>query len=358
MEYLSKSNGEIKVKKRKQNEWIYFFKGVACFAVICLHSIYDTDTIALYVRALCRFAVPFFFMVTGYFSFLSSERKKNEKFLRKAEEMLKMGLEVATFYFLVQLAICLFGDGGNTVNELLQRVFSIEALLNWLYFNVDPMINILWFIFAMGYVYGILYIIELKNSYKIAYRVIIPLLFVHFFCGAGQTLLGYDNAVPVYYYRNYLFFALPLTLLGHWLHQCEDYIISRVSRKLLLVCIILGELLALIEACFVGNQELYVGSVLTSSCMILFSVLETKRKPWVLIADLGRKYSLYVYILQIFAAIVLQKIGGTLYFRSMKGVVVIPFLILGSCVIFAKLWLRFLEIWNKLIFAILKKMGR
>ena len=64
--------------KNQKNNSIESVRYIAAFAVICIHYFYAKDkTLTLAVNQWARFAVPFFFIVSGYF--LGEKLKKDDK---------------------------------------------------------------------------------------------------------------------------------------------------------------------------------------------------------------------------------------------------------------------------------------
>lgn len=58
------------VAKKQYNYCMDFLKGIACILVVFIHVKFPGD-FGQAVQAIARFAVPFFFMVSGYYCYRS-----------------------------------------------------------------------------------------------------------------------------------------------------------------------------------------------------------------------------------------------------------------------------------------------
>lgn len=54
------------MKYKKQNECLNFFKGVSCWGILYMHTSYDC-LVSSFISCLVRFAIPLFFMISGYY---------------------------------------------------------------------------------------------------------------------------------------------------------------------------------------------------------------------------------------------------------------------------------------------------
>lgn len=69
---------------KKQNECLNFIKGIACFGIVYMHTGYNCMLSSMIVN-LFRFAVPIFFMISGYYSYGMDkaiiEKEQGKKYL-------------------------------------------------------------------------------------------------------------------------------------------------------------------------------------------------------------------------------------------------------------------------------------
>lgn len=132
---------------KKQNNCLNFFKGLACIFVVAIHMRFPVDYIDGPIQSAARFAVPFFFMVSGYYCFNEDKTIELSKLPKKVKHIAILCLGSFIFWFLFILITQV--DGGLTgIGEWLLTLVSFESLYQFILFNVDPFIQILWFLFA------------------------------------------------------------------------------------------------------------------------------------------------------------------------------------------------------------------
>ena len=106
--------------KRQINKSINVLKCLAIFAVICIHcKLFNLGAKGGIVVALCRFAVPFFFMVSGYFSFFDNRSKALEKY---KDEYLVVKFHPREFEKDREATLNLIKDKGLNYSVLGQRI--------------------------------------------------------------------------------------------------------------------------------------------------------------------------------------------------------------------------------------------
>ena len=64
--------------KKRENETLYILKVWATFSVIAIHFGF-LGQIGVFYKVLARFAVPLFFMISGFYSFSISEEKLKKR---------------------------------------------------------------------------------------------------------------------------------------------------------------------------------------------------------------------------------------------------------------------------------------
>ena len=81
-----------------QNRFLYTVKLIACLAVITIHAKFP-DPFGDYVAALARFAVPFFFAVSG--RYLLSGADTSGEIRSRASRSLKKTLKITVIVYLI-----------------------------------------------------------------------------------------------------------------------------------------------------------------------------------------------------------------------------------------------------------------
>lgn len=76
MDILYLINYMLPIRKKNNNGGIDFIKLILAIGVILLHVIPNTDYTFWIGNGICRLAVPFFFFVSGFYSYKFFEQKK------------------------------------------------------------------------------------------------------------------------------------------------------------------------------------------------------------------------------------------------------------------------------------------
>lgn len=293
----------VKQSIRRNNQAVNFLKGLACICVIFIHHGFP-DSIQRYVIGLARFAVPFFFMISGFYCFSNNQENDFANCLKKAARMLKLGFYMVLLYGIEHLILeCV-------LEKQLFKVWIVErinwkTLLSFLILNDPPFSGMAWYLFAMAYVYFVAAIFSKYNLNKRITNVIWVLFIVHLVMGNVLTLFCVN--VNVHYYMNWILFGLPCFYLGVLIKRnikCFDNIKSDSILKMAFLFL----LLSFFESHVFGNQELYIGSLGVSVFMLIWAMKNLKLRRFKFIQLLGKKASMYVYIFQSVVFAVIYKI--------------------------------------------------
>lgn len=143
-----------KINDNEINLNLNFFKLMCAFLVIMIHVnvFYNESQILnfIFVQVFPRIAVPFFFMISGYFfknGLLKRETKQDQEVYLKTKimKLIKMYTLVSLLYFFIELL-------GS-----LDQVFNKDFLISYIFkFFIDGVYYHLWFFIALIY-YTILY---------------------------------------------------------------------------------------------------------------------------------------------------------------------------------------------------------
>lgn len=293
--------------KKKQYNFLNALKIIAAFFVVAIHVHFPGD-FGTGVIAVARFAVPFFFMVSGFFSYYGDKSSLKEKYKRKIKHVFVLFAGGTVLYFLFGTAVALYS---GSVVDYFGKIFSIKSILEFLIFNNTSVSEFLWFLPALIYVYFVFYIFEKAGITKKVY-FLIPVLFVIGF--VLRESIEYLPAYPAlmsngYVYRNFLFVGLPFFILGHFIKANEEKLINKFSNPVLILLIIIGSAEAVAVALLHAQKSVYIGTFIAVFALFIFAVKNEEKYKFTNIADMGAKYSMYVYILHIIIKNVINK-GG------------------------------------------------
>lgn len=301
-----------------------FFKTISAFAVVCIHTTYlGCD----FIKPLARFAVPFFFMVSGYFLYGASINSIERK-LKKITYIL---LWSSTLYVLFYLRFQMNGD--FFVDPLME-------IINFIFFCYYPFASHLWYIGAYIYVLLAIWLIERYHLWNIFFYFIPLLLIINLVLGAYSEFL-FDTPIPLKYTRNAWLTGLPFVGIGAFIKQQESFI---TSCKLRLVAIVIAiacfltetEVLFLIKK---TTMDLYLSTILLSISIFIFALRfkTNKENPLVVI---GQKYCLYIYIYHPIViwgvAVVVEKVNSKMNYLTHP--IIVFFITLVSIYLLQKQW--------------------
>lgn len=293
---------------KKQNECLNFFKGIACILVVSLHVRFPVETVDGVLQCIARFAVPLFFMISGYYCCFEDNSIYLKKLPGKIKHIVKICLLSFGFWIVMMYAVCFLGSGEHDAAMLTASILSINSLVRLVLLNDDPVISILWFLFALLYCYLIYYLAARVKCLKVLPKLVVPALILHFVIGnIGTGLLSWS--IDVEYYRNVWLMGFPLFTIGHGIKKKQDFILKKVGSREALILLLCGSVLSLIEWSIVGGrQQMYVGSIVMAASCIIYSVWNVNRKVIAPVAYIGRYLSMYIYVLHISVGIMIDRV--------------------------------------------------
>lgn len=282
---------------KKQYGLLNVLKIIAAFFVVCIH-VHFPGGFGRGVVAVARFSVPFFFMVSGFFSYYEDKSVLNEKYKRKVSHIAFLFLSGTVLYFLFNLAVSVVN---GEVKTYLTELFTVENFVDFLLFNHTEVSDFLWFLPALIYVYGVFFAFEKKGITKKLY-FLIPVLFV-----AGVVLREIPEFVEntpdlmnkAYLCRNWLFVGLPFFMLGHFIKVKEDVLSAKLSDCVLAVIMLVATAEAVVVDLLHVQKNLYLGTFFAVFALFVFAVKNEGRVQVPRLAAAGAKYSFYVYLVHI-----------------------------------------------------------
>ena len=278
---------------KQYNHCLDFIKGIACICVIFMYCEFPGIT-GTAVQAISRFSVPFFFMVSGYFCYYPDlESYDDSVYRRKIMHIGRIVLWASLFYLLFAFVL----KKSIIVNRYDAVAFGV--------FN-QPFIIVgqLWFLYALLYDYLVYGIIWKKNKIRLFYCLSV-ILFIAYICLAQGAHL-FDIKVPNMYYRNWLIEGLPFFFAGHWIHKNQDKI--HISDRVLILIVFVSTLLCLVERRIMGRDFGVNIMTLPQVFALFIYAVKYPDRHRCLIQDIGKRYSMWVYILHPFVFMSMDKL--------------------------------------------------
>lgn len=275
-----------------RNKFLDILKFIAAVFVVFIH-IELPGTAGLVVAGVARFAVPVFFISSGYFSYKSVQEKDYNKIKLRIVRLIKLFVisflcYVAGFIMINQTVFNkVWFDSSKDVTNYLKII-----LFNYPF---DSYFVHLWFLLALIYIYVILiFILKLNLEKTIKYTPVIILFTAFFF----DIILGkMQITVTPLLGRNFLMMGLPLFSIGYCIKKYEADI--QKSKQLITGTFAVGVGVFVLEFVFLSKKsELYIGMVLVAVSLFLLSIQVDKKLNLIRFRFISylADVSLYVYI--------------------------------------------------------------
>lgn len=275
------------------------FKLVACFLVIFIHIPIGGDLGGI-IMPLSRIAVPFFFMVSGFFIWDRNKNKLISKINVQIKKIFRLVI-VSNMIYLIWGILKLILKQGDLLSYF-KNLFSIKKVIALLIFNESPLSGHLWYVLALLYVL-IIYKYSIKFKYtKLIKNSIIILLLIDLAFGK-YSLLIFGREFSYILVRNFLFVGVPYFLIGNIIRECyEKKELVRFENKeligfsILFVVTSIIEKESLLEFSLNATRDHYISTTPLVICIFILAINNKGAFKESILPKLGEKYSLYIYI--------------------------------------------------------------
>ncbi len=309
----------------QKNNCLNFIKGIACFGIVYMHTSYDCMASSVVVCAF-RFAVPIFFMISGYFAFYENRKTVFNKAKKRCKHIALLFLWA---FFINELWRVVIGpliqNSEININKWLGELFTINSLKNLVLFS--QLGWILWFLVALVECYLILMIINHFNIYKCFYIIATILIVLHILL---RGYIQYFSIIPeetnIIWFRNVWFMGFPFFMMGNLIHRREKNIKNKIPNTVLVIILFVGVLISFVERYFVA-LEVSWGVLITVFAIFVFAIQNSKRKIIPLIAWIGENCSMQIYIYQIIVYSVIMIIYKKMRIECTTLLIINPILV-------------------------------
>lgn len=297
-------------KSGKRNQSLNILQGMACICVVFIHIVFPGKTGAV-VNRLSQFAVPLFYMISGFFAF-SSEKENAKVIARRMKRILRITLLAIALYFGYTLLInVLSGD----VFSYLKSFLNYKLWIKMLVLSDFDVINgaHLWFLPALFYGYIFLYFVEKFNLRKLTYYFL-PLLFA---AKVAMAVFARTYGLSWHYRGNFFFGALFWIVMGSYVAYKKDIFVKCKNVVLVAVTavgLVFSEIFIFVDTT-IDLAEL--GIIVYALALFVLAIKNPNTKKARALQWIGERYAIYVYIIHIIVASVIN--------RLLKIVCVCPF---------------------------------
>ncbi len=285
------------VVKKQYNYCMDFLKGIACIFVVFIHVKFPGD-FGQAVQAVARFAVPFFFMVSGYYCY-----RKDYQGVKVGGKKIWHILKITFFAYLFYIVVALLDNwllgGTKTFNFTPSHLLFV--VIYSIPYNVPPQ---LWFLIALLEVYIVYFFIDLLHARKLAYiAAVITFIAMILF---SQSFLIFGKELGPDFYRNAWIEGYSFFTLGYFLHDKKDKL--NINNKALISIIIFLVIVSVVERFGLGRvSALHISTYPLVISLFIYAINNSEKHAGA-IQQIGKKYSMYVYILHIFFWIYMDKV--------------------------------------------------
>lgn len=264
-------------KEKTRKYGLDFLKGFAACFVVFMHARFP-DAFGEYIAKIGTFAVPVFFMTSGYFSFNATKSKTLKSIKRTATYLF-----VAYLLNLIRIIVELGFDAGSILTFFKTEIFTASHMMKFILLSHSLISGVAWFLISLLVCYVFKYFLG-KNLRYLGYLGIIVGV-----VGVLPPVSGYIG-LPI---NNPWINGIPFFIIGELLRVHKDFINQKMSNMVLVLMAVAGFFL-IIVACYYGKQWWYIGTLLLSpSLFVLFSRMDMKFNRFCL---LGSTYAFFIYI--------------------------------------------------------------
>lgn len=264
---------------------------IASFLVVCLHTPYIHDNfISACITDIARIAVPFFFIVSGFYIYNINKSTENQNIVKSIKKLSKVLIFTITFYIIIDIVV--FRDM-TKINDEFNNLFSYRLLI----FNQIPFCPVAWYLLAYIYILLITYFV--KNEILTSLMGISSIVF-GLLTGTYSNFLGLkvDNFLfNCSFLSTYCFF-----IIGYTLNKYLSTNKIEIPQNKILVLIIITTLitaplehfaLKLIFSTSIKGTT-YISTYICSIFLFMFLIKNSSFLKQ--INFLGKKYSLEIYL--------------------------------------------------------------
>ena len=318
----------------QKNNTLELLKLFASYMVVFIHVLFY-GKMGVTIDALARFAVPFFFLVSGYYSYQIT----CEKIKKRIKNILTL-LILSTFCCTLFEIITLLKYNKEGLITFLSKYTDLDTYVNLLVFNVPVSSGHLWYLLAVLYVYIIYYFATKFNvKEKLIFTVSTFLLLAHIILGEGLSIFGI--VIPIPFVRNFALMGIPFFALGLFVKKYECKF-RNIPNYTIWIFLVIGALESVVSRFLLGGNELYIGSLFVLVAIVcVFIKWADAKYPSFLTALEG--CSTYVYIFHIIISTVIFIFYGILGIDIYSSVILEnlhPIIVCVASTVFAYLFIK------------------
>lgn len=224
----------------KTNHCLNALKGIGCIGVVFIHVMFP-GKFGLAIKTLARFAVPLFFMTSGYYLYSDKTEVVQKRLPKKIQRTVVLAVESIAVYLLYAVIVHLATGSSAACKEWFHAVFNLKYAVriildnNLTRFGAGP----LWFLLALIWCYVLSAALNKMGLIKHAY-ILIPVLLL------GRVVVIAVTGISDYT-GNFVFSGLPYFFVGYFAAKYINVVV-KVRKRLILVMVVTAAVVSVVLA--------------------------------------------------------------------------------------------------------------
>lgn len=287
----------IEETKHQENYTLNCLKGIACICVVLLHCSLP-GSIGQYICGQARFAVPFFFAVSGYFVYNPDQQHLRESIWNKAAHIGRYLLRAELLYFIWHMAYSYVDRHYvSGINEWFAESFTWYNVFRLVLFQRTFVGDVTWFLLALLLCYCVTWAISKFDLWH-AVCILMPLLFVVNIAIGEIVPTVMDIHIQWYWVSNFWLLGFPSYVMGCWIRRNEDRLLM-ISDQTWIWIILASMLLNILEKTFTQGAEFFISSAPVAAATIVICLRHPVIKAgWIgqMLRHIGKYLSFPIYL--------------------------------------------------------------
>lgn len=267
-------------------------KFFAAYLVVFIHADFK-NSVSDILLAICRIAVPIFFMISGYFLYT----KDKEKTLTSIKKTLKLLIFSDLLYLLFEICKSLLVE--QSINEIFKGILSV----NFVIFNIGSIASHMWYVRAIIYIYVIYIFIKKIRKDQFLLPLISTIFVLDVFLFKYHFIL-FDKIIPINIYEpltKFIGTGFVSVTIGYLIKKNETKL-QKINFPLISVSLLLMNLIeySILNVFFVDTElcNYFFTIPLATSIFGSFLFMKCKNHKNTFV-KIGREYSMGIYIFHI-----------------------------------------------------------
>lgn len=326
-------------KVREKNQRLNIVKAIACASVIVLHCPFP-GIVGKILYGFARFAVPFFFMVSGYFVYADDAEKVISRLPRKIMHIIRLLVVSEIIYFIWHCVQYWIQDGSLGTLEWITNLFTFSNLTKLIIFQSTMIGDVSWFLVALLLCYLFTYVIAKKNLWNESAKLIPILLLTNVVLGEGLPFYGIS--VPWYWCSNVWLLGFPFFSFGYWIKIHQKELCNRFNSKYISIILVISIGINLLERIITDASQFFLSNAFMAFALFMLCIKYpsiSMKKGLDKVEKIGEKHAVHVYIFHPIIRDVLVMTTGVL---GIDNMIIYqwsqPILVFGFCIMIGSLF--------------------